>query len=107
VDFRLPAAAVHAAAHEFYVIARYVDESYVSCCVEKVCFLSYINFFPLEMIISVSYLRLEYFVRVVMILSLFLGEIRGVEVYLHSFFDLCSRWRCVDSFTPRPLYPQA
>jgi hypothetical protein len=29
-----------------------------------------------------------------------------VEVQLHSFFDLGSRWRWVVSFTPRPLYPQ-
>jgi hypothetical protein len=30
----------------------------------------------------------------------------GVEVYLHSFFDLGTRWRWVVSFTPRPLYLQ-
>jgi hypothetical protein len=30
----------------------------------------------------------------------------GVAVQLHSFFDLGTRWRCVVSFTPRPLYPQ-
>jgi hypothetical protein len=30
----------------------------------------------------------------------------GVEVYLHSFFNLGTRWRWVVSFTPRPLYPQ-
>jgi hypothetical protein len=30
----------------------------------------------------------------------------GVEVYLHSFFDLGTRWRLMVSFTPRPLYPQ-
>jgi hypothetical protein len=30
----------------------------------------------------------------------------GVEVQLHSFFDLGTRWRWVVSFTPRPLYPQ-
>jgi len=29
-----------------------------------------------------------------------------VEVHLHSFFDLETRWRKVVSFTPRPLYPQ-
>jgi hypothetical protein len=29
-----------------------------------------------------------------------------VEVYLHSFFDLGTRWRRVVSLTPRPLYPQ-
>jgi hypothetical protein len=29
-----------------------------------------------------------------------------VKVYLHSFFDLGTRWRWVVSFTPRPLYPQ-
>jgi hypothetical protein len=29
-----------------------------------------------------------------------------VEVQLHSFFDLGTRWRWVVSFTPRPLYPQ-
>jgi hypothetical protein len=28
----------------------------------------------------------------------------GVELYLHSFFDLGTRWRWVVSFTPRPLY---
>jgi hypothetical protein len=30
----------------------------------------------------------------------------GVEVEVHSFFDLGARWRCVVSFTPRPLSPQ-
>jgi hypothetical protein len=30
----------------------------------------------------------------------------GMEVYLHAFFDLGCRWKYVDSFTPRPLYPQ-
>jgi hypothetical protein len=30
----------------------------------------------------------------------------GVEVYLHSFFDLGTRWRWVVSFTSRPIYPQ-
>jgi hypothetical protein len=30
----------------------------------------------------------------------------GVEVYLHTFFDLGTRWRRVVSFTPQPLYPQ-
>jgi hypothetical protein len=30
----------------------------------------------------------------------------GVEVWLHAFFDLGTRWRWVVSFTPRPLYPQ-
>jgi hypothetical protein len=30
----------------------------------------------------------------------------GVDVQLHSFFDLGTRWRWVVSFTPRPLYPQ-
>jgi hypothetical protein len=30
----------------------------------------------------------------------------GVEVYLHGFFDLGTRWRWVISFTPRPLYLQ-
>jgi hypothetical protein len=30
----------------------------------------------------------------------------GVEVQLHTFFDLGTRWRCVVSFMPRPLYPQ-
>jgi hypothetical protein len=29
-----------------------------------------------------------------------------VEVELHSFFDLGTRWRWVVSFAPRPLYPQ-
>jgi hypothetical protein len=29
-----------------------------------------------------------------------------MEVYLHSFFDLGSRWRWMVSFTTRPLYPQ-
>jgi hypothetical protein len=29
-----------------------------------------------------------------------------VEVYIHSFFNLGTRWRWVVSFTPRPLYPQ-
>jgi hypothetical protein len=29
-----------------------------------------------------------------------------VEVQLHAFFDLGTRWRWVVSFTPRPLYPQ-
>jgi hypothetical protein len=29
----------------------------------------------------------------------------GVEVYLHAFFDLGTRWRWEFSFTPRPLYP--
>jgi hypothetical protein len=29
-----------------------------------------------------------------------------VKVQLHAFFDFGSRWRCVVSFTPRPLYPQ-
>jgi hypothetical protein len=29
-----------------------------------------------------------------------------MEIWLHSFFDLGARWRCVVSFTPRPLYPQ-
>jgi hypothetical protein len=33
-------------------------------------------------------------------------RIGAVEVYLHSFFDLGTRWRWVVSFTPRPLYPQ-
>jgi len=28
----------------------------------------------------------------------------GVEVYLHSFYDLGTRWRWVVIFTPRPLY---
>jgi len=30
----------------------------------------------------------------------------GEEVYLHTFFDLGTRWRWVVSFTPRQLYPQ-
>jgi hypothetical protein len=30
----------------------------------------------------------------------------GMEVQLHAFFDLGSRWRWVVSFTPRPLCPQ-
>jgi hypothetical protein len=31
----------------------------------------------------------------------------GVEAYLHTFFDLGTRWwRWVVSFMPRPLYPQ-
>jgi hypothetical protein len=30
----------------------------------------------------------------------------GVEVQLHSFFDLGIRWRWLVSFTHRPLYPQ-
>jgi hypothetical protein len=30
----------------------------------------------------------------------------GVEVQLHLFFDLGTRWRWVVSVTPRPLYPQ-
>jgi hypothetical protein len=30
----------------------------------------------------------------------------GVEVQLHAFFELGTRWRWVVSFTPRPLYPQ-
>jgi len=29
-----------------------------------------------------------------------------MEVYLHSFFDLGTRWRWVVSFTLRPIYPQ-
>jgi hypothetical protein len=29
----------------------------------------------------------------------------GVEIQLHAFFDLGTRWRWVVSFTPRPLYP--
>jgi hypothetical protein len=29
-----------------------------------------------------------------------------VEVYLHAFFDLGTRWRGVISLTPRPLYPE-
>jgi hypothetical protein len=32
--------------------------------------------------------------------------IGGVNVQLHSFFDLCTRWSWVVSFTPQPLYPQ-
>jgi hypothetical protein len=30
----------------------------------------------------------------------------GVEVYLHAFFELDTRWRCMVSCTPWPLYPQ-
>jgi hypothetical protein len=30
----------------------------------------------------------------------------GVEVWLHAFFDLGTRWKRMISFTPRPLYPQ-
>jgi hypothetical protein len=30
----------------------------------------------------------------------------GVEVYLHSYLDLGTRWSWVVSFTPRSLYPQ-
>jgi hypothetical protein len=30
----------------------------------------------------------------------------GVEVQLHVFYDLGTRWRWMVSFTPRPLYPQ-
>jgi hypothetical protein len=30
----------------------------------------------------------------------------GVEVWLHSFFDLGTRWRWMVSFTTRPLYPR-
>jgi hypothetical protein len=30
----------------------------------------------------------------------------GVEVQLHAFFDLGTRWRRVVSFTLRPLYPR-
>jgi hypothetical protein len=30
----------------------------------------------------------------------------GVELLLHSFFNLDTRWRWVVSSTPRPLYPQ-
>jgi hypothetical protein len=30
----------------------------------------------------------------------------GVEVYLHSFVDLGTRWKWVVSFTARPLYLQ-
>jgi hypothetical protein len=33
-------------------------------------------------------------------------RIGEVELYLHSLFDLGTRWRWVVSFTPRPLYPQ-
>jgi hypothetical protein len=33
-------------------------------------------------------------------------RIGGVDVYIHSFFDLGTRWRWVVIFTPRPLYPQ-
>jgi hypothetical protein len=33
-------------------------------------------------------------------------RIGGVEIWLHAFFDLGTRWRWVVSFTPRPLYPQ-
>jgi hypothetical protein len=29
-----------------------------------------------------------------------------VELYLHSSFDLSTRWRWVVNLTPRPLYPQ-
>jgi hypothetical protein len=29
----------------------------------------------------------------------------GVEVQLHTFFDLGTRWRWVVSFTLKPLYP--
>jgi hypothetical protein len=29
----------------------------------------------------------------------------GVDVQLHAFFDLGTRWMCVVSFAPRPLYP--
>jgi hypothetical protein len=30
----------------------------------------------------------------------------GVELYLYSFFDHGTRWRCMVIFTPRLLYPQ-
>jgi hypothetical protein len=30
----------------------------------------------------------------------------GMEVYLHEFFDLGTKWRWVISFTLRPPYPQ-
>jgi hypothetical protein len=30
----------------------------------------------------------------------------GMEVQLHAFFDLGTRWRLEVSFTPRPLYSQ-
>jgi hypothetical protein len=29
-----------------------------------------------------------------------------VFVYIYAFFDLGTRWGCVFSFTPRPLYPE-
>jgi len=31
---------------------------------------------------------------------------RGVDIYLHLFSDLGTRWKWVVSFTPRPLYRQ-
>jgi hypothetical protein len=30
----------------------------------------------------------------------------GVEIQLHAFFDLGTRWRWVVNFTPQPLYTQ-
>jgi hypothetical protein len=33
-------------------------------------------------------------------------RIGGVDVKLHAFFDLGTRWRWVVSFRPRPLYHQ-
>jgi hypothetical protein len=30
----------------------------------------------------------------------------GVEVELHTLFDLGTRWRCVVGFMPQPFYPQ-
>jgi hypothetical protein len=60
-------------------------------------------------------LRLQWFVIVCVILfklSLCLTKRHamktywGMEVQLHAFFDLGTRWRWVVSFTPRPLYSQ-
>jgi hypothetical protein len=31
---------------------------------------------------------------------------RGVEILIHAFLELGTRWRGVDLFTPRALYPR-
>jgi hypothetical protein len=38
-------------------------------------------------------------------ITVFTRRIGWVEVYIHSFFDLDTRWKWVVSFTPQPLPP--
>jgi hypothetical protein len=61
--------------------------------------------------IAMHFLRIHFYITVQFpyLLVFFTTQwmsIRVVEVQLQIFFDLCTRWRWVVSFTTRPLYHQ-